>query len=219
MLSLDWLAQAVTGNILTEVLLSIGGGAVLAAIKVKYPDLASWLLYGLGVSALIFVCLTMGSLPRQISLVNVSNPQDTVKQWLSGLGSGVLEQQDVNTEFELFVTMQDGNKIAIARPKISPNKVLISLALSMRPREKVVLDKMTKPDQDRFRRNLRLEFARARVPYYLSDNGQIINFVQMLSIRELTESQFLAAIETLEHDATLASVAADNLLNIDPETP
>jgi hypothetical protein len=175
---MDWKAifQSIFSRAVWELLLIIGGGAVIGIIKNKWPDYAPRVLYGAAGSACVAVLLftltgraiLSNPLPPETTPDNI---QDNVKLWSENLGLAFIKASIPDSYFAYTITTSNGIQIQVMRSTKEKTLYLEMIAtLALSPDNQATLGTLTKDQIASFTDEIAVELNKSRVGFALGVN-------------------------------------------------
>jgi hypothetical protein len=234
---LDWLWQSLTSRLVWELLLVLGGGAVLGYVRQKLPQYAPTVAYtafgATCIAVLIFTFTGHALLSKQKPEVTPENLEVNVRKWADDLGLGVTRMQPLpnqDVQFGLVITLADGNPLMVFRSaKDKAGFLQMQCVLVLSPEHLAMLNKLSKQEADDAMQDIILEMNRSRIGYIMETapsvaNGQVttttptilqqtIIVTKPLAITdELTEALFGAQVNEMDSEIGIVRLTTNSTL-------
>jgi hypothetical protein len=228
---MGWLVQNLFSSLAWEVLLMVGGGALLGYLRKKIPENASSIGYGIFgatcVAVLLYTTTGRGILTKKPpEAITQENVEENIKMWADHLAIG-LERQNPSSE-EFFAYLGRGNHgdpVRISRAKDKPGYLQLVATISTSPEHQAIIAKLSRQDYGKFLNELGLEISRlkrmsAGLGFSPSQRGYPIGpitvvFQSGVPIPELSEGYFSERFD--EITSAIAEVRA--VINVALNTP
>lgn len=172
---MDWSSiwHGVVSNLLYAVLI-FGGGALLAVLRVKWPNYADPVRYGVigaaCVAIILFAFTGRALLSKRPPEVTPDNLEENIRKWADSLGmsvargsSQIFPAQDIY--FALNITMENGTPLMVFRGKEKSGFLQIQCPLTLSPDHLATLQKLTKEEQEAVTQEVLLELAKSKVGF------------------------------------------------------
>jgi len=222
-MNLDWLWQGLASTAVWEILLVLGGAAVLGYVKQKAPEHAPTLGYAalgaLCVAILLFTFTGRPLLVQSQPTTTPDNVEEHIKKWADSLGLGVARDPSPSQDvfFGLVVTLKNGNAITVARTKAIPDYLQFQIQLNLSPDHQAIFSKLTKDQAKTVTEEVMLELARAKVGNFItlgspqtgSPITQSVLVVGNTPIEGLTKDEFIREINDIDEGVTLTRAATE----------
>jgi hypothetical protein len=237
---MDWggLWQGVASNLVSAVLI-LGGGALLALLRLKYPnyaDLGRYAFTGAATTAVVlFALLGKGIITRSPPEVTPENLEGYIRKWTDDAGLPIAKAppSEQTTYFGYVITTTGGVSISVFRAKEKPGYLQMQCALSMSPEHLGMLAKLSKEQADEVIEEIVLEMDRAHIGFIMTTAfplglpiptvvttrpdifQQTITVTEPIAIsKELNEGVFLARINQIDSDVSLVRSVTDLTLRL-----
>jgi hypothetical protein len=160
-----------------EVLLVLGGAAILGYVKRKVPDHAPTIAYAVFgatcVAILIFTFTGHFILSRHQPETTPDNIEENIRTWGEALGLGLTKLPTTSdTYFNWGITLKNGNFVVVDRAKALPGYLQIQSQLVLSPENQAAYAKLTKQEVDDLTQEVSLELARSRMGYGIGQGTQ-----------------------------------------------
>ncbi len=173
---MDWKAigQSLFSRALWEIIIIIGGGALIGVLKAKWPSYAPRAIYvvaGAACTAIILFTLTgrailSNPLPPETGPDNI---EENVKLWSEDLGLAFTKANIPDTHFAYSITTGNGIAIQVMRSKKEkPFYLQMITTLLLSPANQATLTTLTKDQIDSFTDELSVELNKGRVGFSLA---------------------------------------------------
>jgi hypothetical protein len=167
---MDWFWQHLFSGFTLELLLVLGGGAVLGYVKRKLPEHASTLLYGAAgatcVAILIFTFTGRAILAKAPpDPITPENVEENVKQWAGNMGMniGPATMPDSYFAYQLSLPSAPDVPVIVFRGHEKPSYLQFRSAISVSPEHQAAFSKMSQPQVDRIMEQIDLEIGQANL--------------------------------------------------------
>lgn len=209
-MDLNWIWQGIVTNWIADLLI-LGGGILIAILKVKGSRWLMPLAYGLAGSALIGVILftIMGLAElRSRERVTVDNVATKVRSWIDNFQLSVRTNPLPEAYFRYEVTMRNGNVVVVARPKERDRYIVIAGRLVSDAPTIETLSHLSVDQRQELLADMIAEMARSKVTFSnMQVPPQNIVLEHRLPISDsLTEAVLLGAIDDM--DSAMALIQA-----------
>lgn len=214
---MDWKAifQSLFSRAIWEIVLIIGGGAVIGTIKAKWPNYAPRVLYGISgatcVAVLLFTltgrAILSSPLPPDSTPENV---EANVKLWSENLELPFAKTTVADSYFAYSITTRTGTPIVVTRATKEKTSYLQFVStITFAPEHQAVLGTLTKEQVDTVMQEISLELSRTRVASTIATRGLpetganvarqtmvVLQRAQLIS--SLDEGQFADRVDDME---------------------
>ena len=223
---MDWLWQALVSSLTWEIILVLGGAALLGYLKRKVPENAATIAYGVFgatcVAILLFTITGHSLLSKRPAEVTAENLEENVKKWAenSGLSVAKIPASAAGQEvyFGFLITLNSKNQIGVFRGKEKPGFIQIQCPLVLSPEHLTMLNTLSKEQADDAIEEVTLEMNRARIGFIMQTQsmplttggqmattrpttfGQTILLTKPLAITEANEVSFLDRLDGIDSD-------------------
>lgn len=224
---MDWKAvfQSIFSRAVWEIILIVGGGAVIGVVKAKWPNYAPRVLYGAAgaacIAALLFTMTGRAILssppPPETTPDNI---EANVKVWSENFGIAFTKASIADTYFAFMLTTRSGLPVQVARmTREKPAYLQFATTLTFAPEHQAVLGTLTKDQIDTVMQEIALELAKTRVGSAIGTVsvpqtgtnilGQqtVIVLQRAAPIVNLNEAKFSDSIDDMEFTASLVRAA------------
>lgn len=216
------LAEGVLSNLVFWVVITMCG-AVLAFLKVHWPQIAGPLLYGLAGSACVGV-LCYVALGRSLLKIRMSpsNIESNLRNWSHTLGFGVKKLDIDDTCFGLDITVSNGNHLSAFVSKSRPSYLQFRCQGVPSDEHQDVLGRLGRPQSDLVTHQVALELSRSKIVYAITDPqtpaGQIPRLQRLVidkvvPIEGMTEPRFIECVEEMNSAMSLVRSATSLALS------
>jgi hypothetical protein len=171
--SMDWRAilQSLLSRAAWEVLLIIGGGTIIAAIKAKWPDYAPRILYGIAgatcIAVLLFTLSGRAILSNPPTETTFDNIESNLRTWCDNFGLAVQKQpENADLYFSYLVSPYPNSHILVSRTKQHGQFLSFRQRLTLPPDDYSALARLSKEQHESVINQMSLELARARVGFW-----------------------------------------------------
>lgn len=171
--AMDWnsLWQGVISNGIYALLI-LGGGAVLTALRLKWPNYADPARFGFVgaacVALVLFTLLGRGLFVKSPPEITPENVGENVRKWADDVGLGITKMptsQDYYFGFQ--ITQPSGNQITVFRGKDKSGFLQVQCPLLLSQDHLEMLRKLRKEDADNAMEEIMLEMDRARIGFVM----------------------------------------------------
>lgn len=191
---LDWLWQALVSSVTWEIILFLGGAAVLERLKAKKPEIAAkvqYVLIGLACLMVIMFALTgRAVLSHEQPVTTVENIEQNIKAWIDNDNLTIQKVEDPGAFFEYTIRVQNGTPISFARVKNREKYIEFQANITLAPEHQKMLSKMPKAEAAKVEEEIILELSRSRMGYHFEGTTPDLPF-QVIAIQKaipITES-------------------------------
>lgn len=148
-------------------LLIFAGGAVLAAIKLKWPNYAEPARYGLigaaCVAVVLFALLGRGIISSPRPEITPNNIEQNLKLWADHL-SVTLERQDISDRYFSYIArFHGGDPVEVFRVKDRPEYLQFVASIDFAPQHQAIFAALSKAQQDKVTQELTLTLNQLRM--------------------------------------------------------
>ncbi len=229
---MDWNAiwQGIVSNALYGLLI-FGGGGLIAYLRIKRPNFADPLRFGLlgaaCIALILFALMGRGILVRPRLEITPGNIEENLKLWAEHL-SITLEHQEISDRYFSYIArLHGGDPIEVFRAKEKPAYFQFSANMDFAPQHQVAFSKLDKAQQERVQQELTLEVARLRmgtiIASLVAPTGQIVQTKIMLQkavpIENMSEATFGDSFDEMTRSLQLVRAAVTlDLMPPDNET-
>lgn len=204
--------SGVVGNAVYALLI-LGGGVLLAYLKVYYPDwftIVLWALVGCALMTIpVIAFVLIARLPKRPEEITEQNVEGYIRQWLDAFSIAVKKNDSPEAYFGLVATYNNGLSVNIHRLKNLGRYVLLRSAILIVPEHKEVFDNLPEEEKEVFSVRFNVELSKTAVGGYIMDlkEGRVILERRIPITTELTEGSFMDAIDQLQsaHFHTIAT--------------
>jgi hypothetical protein len=199
-------------NLLAEGLIAaLSIGAVVTWLnKIK----SAWLVplcWGLG--AFVVVLVGVGALRviatpvTGLDITTFSNIEDRVRTWVDNFNLSEQNEPIESAFFRRLITMPNGNRIIISRPRDLDKYVLLQTVLTPGAGEQVMWKKLTPKQLSKVTSDVKIELARSKINFKIGDGTFVMILEKRIPIApDLTESVLVQQIDDMDSAATLAQL-------------
>jgi hypothetical protein len=230
---MDWSAiwHGVLSNLVYGILI-LGGGALLAYLRAKFPNYAGSALYGfIGaacVAVILFTFSGRGLFTSHPPEVTPDNVEESIKKWCDNEALGTVRMPTPDAYFGLLITMSSGNQVLVYRGREKSGFLQMQVPLALSSEHLQMLSKLSKEQADDAMEDITLELNRARIGYILQTSvtsplasAQVATtkptiFQQTLLITrplaitsDLSEPAFMAQINEIDSEVGLVRGVTD----------
>lgn len=211
----DWIWHGLVTNLGSEFII-FGGGLLLTILRVKKPNIAVPVLYGVATIALlsiiVFVFTGRFIFSTEQPQTNTENVESNIRTWLDDFGLTVQKQDIQNSYFTLLVTMHGGDHVFILRPKDHDRFIGFQGNVQAAPEHVAIINKLSKKDADLLVDEVGLELSRSKISYSIGGEPfKIVTIQRLVPITaSLTESSFIQYLDETESGMNLV-IASVNL--------
>jgi hypothetical protein len=223
-MGIEWLWQGLLTNWIStigQIVFVAAVTSMLAIFKAKWPKYAGPTLYGavgLFLSVLLLLTIHIASVIPKSAVVDTDHPKEAVEKLLSNLGNSYVEGYNPSDEFQLYVTLGDGNKLTIAQPKNFPNDLMIAVVYSFPPAFHDRIEKLNPADVEKLKLDVGIELLRSQIAFSFerkdNDKTPVLNFDEVIPVREATEMVLMHSIVKLELAELIIEFVASRDLNL-----
>lgn len=214
---MDW--KSLYNNVLSNIvwwLLVLGGGALLALLKIYWPKFADPTLYALvGIACLAMVAFSLkgkGLLISNPAVITPENIEEHVREWLDHFRvSSKKESAPTGMSFLVIATLRSGNLVAIGRHNEAEEYLSLQSRVMLGPEHQVAIDAMTEEQRNQTIQEIVLELLRTRIAHTLEGppfRAMILSKGLRIS-GTLTEDVFIAAMDEMDNAGNMAKLATN----------
>jgi hypothetical protein len=226
----NWIWQNLASAFLWELVLIIGGGALLGYIRAKWPHVASPVMFGVVAAAclgvLSFVFTGHSVLSKEAPQTTPQNVEENVKAWADHWGLAMQTQpQPTNppSRFTLLIRLPNDDPVVISQLTANNRYLQIQGTISSGLDLLALSKNLSKDQHIRVQFELMQELALARTVYRLNMAGDDITGVTLTETvpitPRLTEDEFVLLLDEMGSDLNLTrATMALALHSLPPET-
>ncbi len=166
---MDWLWQNLFSTFMAELLLVIGGAAVLGYVKKKLPEHAPTIAYvAFGATCVAILLFTFtgrpifSKAPREVTSENV---EENVKLWAEHLGMNIGPANEPDTYFAHILSLPTFPQpvVVFRSMKEKPAYLQFKAVINVSPEHQMVFSKMSQDGINRVGQQLALDIGRANL--------------------------------------------------------
>jgi len=202
---MGWL-RAIAKEVLVGVISTLvlfGCGALLAVLKVYFPNwftFAIWTLAGTGLLAVVLVpfmlLLLLRRIPKPKPEVTPENIEISIRKWLDTFRLSAKPEVFPEAFFALVVTPMPNLNVLVMRLKAFERYIVIQSTITVSPEHKAMIDNLSPDDRNVFAARYAAELANMSVGWTLDLPNNVISVERRLPITEnLSEDSFMRAID------------------------
>lgn len=152
-------------------LLILGGGAVMAILYSKLPEIYSMAAKGLvgsaSVAVIIFCYLGILNRPKRLAVITPENAEENVKAWIEKFNLTHKRVEDASVLWAYLVTLNDGNSILVMRRKDRDKYVYFQGNVVFAPEHLLVYKTLSPVQSNRLAERLALQLAQTYMTFNL----------------------------------------------------
>lgn len=200
-------------------------GFGMAYLKANWPSLAGPLLYGLLAAACIFVIHLAGTgrslFSKRVAQTTVENLEANIRSWLDSFHLSAKSQPADAAHFLIFVTMNSGHGVLLARFKSSERYLTVQGRIVLSPEHQQAMDAMTVAARNRTVGEIALELSRARVGHtFEAPPLRAIGLSKGILITSaLTEQQFASMLDDMDLSINVARMFTSQAIEKNSSSP
>jgi len=176
---------------------------MLALLKKKFPQwfpIALWGLIGCGLVAVIvvaFVLLTR--IPRPAPEITATNVETNIRTWLDSFHLSSKKMDDPQSLFALVVTLDNGTRMVIARPKLLDRYIVLQSSITISQEDKAIFDGLPLEERAIFAARLSAELSRTGMGFTMDLAQNNITLTRRVPITSnLTEGTFMENFDEMD---------------------
>jgi len=232
---MDWagLWQGVLSNLLYGLII-LGAGALLAALRIRWPSYAEPARYALtgaaGAALILFALLGKGISTKSPPETTAENLETNIRKWADDAGLPIAKAPPTaeGIYFGYTVTATSGVPISVFRAKQKPGFLQMQCALFMSAEHLSMMAKLTKEQADDAMEEIILEMDRSRIGFVMTTGAslpllagqtattkpeilqQTIVVTKPIAVsRDLNEGSFLARIDEIDSEVGVVKGITD----------
>jgi len=153
-------------------------------------------------AAFFLIFVTASYYLWQSSRITPENVEPRIREWLDAFSLGIRRLTEPAHHFAYEVTAHTGIPLVVLRTRDHPRYISLISTVGLGPNHKVLFDKLSEPDKTRFRNELVLEAAKAKIGYQTDSTFEKITIEKRLPItRDLTEANLIDGIGEIHFSA------------------
>lgn len=205
-------------------LLILGGGFVLAWLKIKWPSYAVPAMYAFVgtacIAVILFTFTGRGLFAKHPLEITPENLEENVRKWVDGAGQGIAKMPPAMThdlDFGIVVTLNSGNQIQVFHGKDKSGFLQMQTPLVLSPEHLAMLSRLSKEQADEAIEEITLEMNRSRIGFVMqtatappliapvttttpSIFQQTILVTKPIAITDLNEGRFVGQINEIDSE-------------------
>jgi hypothetical protein len=198
----DWLWQALVVNGLWEWFLLPAVAIVVAVIKKKYPEFASYLISGLVAAACVTtfiigarITAAIDRMPKTLPPFTATSLEKNIIDWLIGQKLNVQKIEEPGTLFRIDVHPPTNPiTVSIEYQKPNDNYLIIGAGLSPDPKYKAAYEKLPEASKEELRDSVSLELARAKMEFNVDLHAHVSTFMALPITSNLNENAVIQSV-------------------------